>query len=167
MHFPHLFKKESWQRFLAGCFVGAILSFIIFLYMHGRLYEQWATDNLKLQEQISNLELKIKSLSQQKSELDEQAQEQMIVQEIEIILVNQETLKLDRLLEHQTKQYIKEQISDVLGKKVSTIASNGNLLKAAIQNKQYTIDDMKFTVSVKMLTIAPVVRVEVELELKN
>ncbi|UFT98019.1 hypothetical protein KO561_12485 [Radiobacillus kanasensis] len=167
MHFPPLFKKTSWQRFLAGCFVGAILAFIIFLYMHGRLYEQWAIDNLNLQKRISELEDEIEILSQEKSELDEQAQEHMIVQEIEIILINQKSLKLDRLVEHQAKQYIKDQISDVLGKKVSSIASNGNLLKAAIQNKQYTIDDMKFSVSVKTLTIAPIVKVEVELKLEN
>ena len=40
MHFIPYYKNKNWQRFFVGLFIGAIISYFIFIYMYGQLLEK-------------------------------------------------------------------------------------------------------------------------------
>jgi hypothetical protein len=163
MHIPPYFKKVSWQRFLSGTFIGAILSFCIFLYMHGELYETWVEERAKLESKINDLEL----LLEDTKEKDEQSEKRIQVKEIDIIIEDEKKLKLDDLSVYQLKEMVKGEMKHVVGKDTRTISENYRLLISTIENKLYEIDDFKYKLKVKVLAITQKLRIVVSVDIPS
>ena len=98
MHIPPYYKLTSWQRFIIGIVTGGVISYAIFIFMYGSMYEKLYEENLELQSKLSELQSRNDSLLQDKEDLDEKTKQQSIVERIEISIMNQEELRLDRLL---------------------------------------------------------------------
>lgn len=84
MHIPPYHKKATWQRFFIGTVIGAILSYGVYLYIYGSLYEQLLEENLELEAEVTELERQNEALTQDKEDLDEQTQQPITVETIEI-----------------------------------------------------------------------------------
>lgn len=167
MHIPPYYKKESWQRFLAGVFIGGVIAYIVFLFMYGNLTERWVEENIKLHSQISKLEREYKLLSKDKAELDRQSKEKIEVRSIEIEFTNDKKLKIDKLIAIQLKDLIKDQISNIIGNDISNVTQNRNLLISAIENKHYKIDDFTYTVKIQHLTISSTMFITIQINIYN
>ncbi|WP_138415335.1 sporulation membrane protein YtrI [Aquibacillus sediminis] len=168
MHIPPYYKKESWQRFFAGTFIGAILAFIIFVYMYGHFYERWVEENLTLRSELNTLRNNYEILEEDKKKLDQQSQQKITINEIEVSINNEKDLKLDSLIVHQLEEMIKEQIKSIIGEDIETIAQNSELVLSTIQNKTYKVDDFTYNASVRqLLLISESLNVKVELTLAN
>ncbi|MDC3412641.1 hypothetical protein NC797_05650 [Aquibacillus sp. 3ASR75-11] len=163
MHIPPLFKKASWQRFLAGMFIGAIVAFLVFVYMYGSLYEMWVEERVKLESKIDDLEI----LVEDTKEKDKETKSQLQIKEIDILIEDDKRLKLDDLIKYQLREMVKGELKDVVGKNTSTVAENYQLLISTIENKRYAIDDFSYKLEVKMLAIAPKLRVIVSVGLSS
>ncbi|GGM26600.1 hypothetical protein GCM10011351_10440 [Paraliobacillus quinghaiensis] len=153
MHIPPYYKRESWQRFLAGTFVGAILAFFVFIYMYGQLYEGWVEKNLELHAELQELKSNYQALEENNKELDQKYNKKITISSIEIHITNQEKLDLDRFIIREFEEKIKNEMSDVIGKEVANFSENHKLLIKIVENKPYKIDDFSYQATVEHLFI--------------
>lgn len=158
MHIPPYYKLPSWQRFIIGIVTGGVISYAIFIFMYGSMYEKLYEANLELQSKVSELQSHNDSLLQDKEDLDEKTKQQSLVERIEISIINQEELRLDRLIIHQLDHMIKEEINHVIGKDIQTISDSDLLLISTIENKEFSIDDFTYFFEVRRLIISDTVK---------
>lgn len=163
VHIPPLYKRESWQRFMAGTFVGAILAFCVFVYMYGQLYENWVEENLELHAALQELNSNYKALEENNKELDQKYQQKVTISSIKITITNQEKLDLDRLIAREFEEKIKAEMTEIIGRDVESLSENYSLLIKTIENKTYRIDDFSYQAEVKHLFITEVLSLQIEL----
>ncbi|WP_369413963.1 sporulation membrane protein YtrI [Aquibacillus saliphilus] len=167
MHIPPYYKKESWQRFFAGTFIGAIIAFVVFTYMYGQFYERWVEENLNLRSQLNELENKYEILEDSKRELDEKSKEKITVNTIEVKIDNEKQLKLDSLIVHQLEELIREQIKDVVGKDINSLAENYKLLTSTIESKTYKVEGFTYNAKVKQMFVTSTININIEITISN
>ncbi|WP_099158751.1 sporulation membrane protein YtrI [Virgibacillus ndiopensis] len=165
MHIPPYHKKESWQRFFVGALIGAVIAYCIVMYMYGSMYEKLFGENLNLQSKITEL----KNQNEALKDLDEKSKEEMTVEKIEIDIINNkdEELHMDLLMKQQLEELIKEEIKQIVGQSVSTIADSDKLLESTIENKEISIDELTYSFVVKKMVVTKNVKIEVEAEVSN
>ncbi|MBY7143858.1 hypothetical protein KFZ56_12525 [Virgibacillus sp. NKC19-3] len=167
MHIPPYHKKATWQRFFIGTVIGAILSYGIYLYMYGSLYEQLLEENLELEAEVTELEKQNEALTQDKEDLDEQKEQEITVETIEITITNENELRLDRLIVHQLEELINEEINHLIGENVTIIDESSQLLRSSIENKGFSVDDFTYYFDVTQLTISRNMILTVEAKLTD
>lgn len=167
MHIPPYHKKATWQRFFVGAVIGAILSYGVYLYIYGSLYEQLLEDNLELEAEVTELEKQNEALTQDKEDLDEQKEQPITVETIEINITNESELRLDRLIVHQLEELINEEINHLIGENVTIIDESSQLLRSSIENKGFSVDDFTYYFDVLQLTISRNMILTVEAKLSN
>lgn len=164
MHIPPYYKKENWQRFLAGTFVGAILAYSVFIYMYGQLYENWVEKNLSLHAELQELQTNYQVLEENKDELDQKYQQKLTISAFKITIINHEAYKLDRFILHDLEDMIKEEVSEILGKEVASLTENYMMLIRMVENKVYRVDDFSYQAVVRHLFINETSEIHIELK---
>ena len=164
MHVPPYHKKRSYQIFLLGVFVGTIIAYIILSFMHGKMYENVVTENIRLQTTVKELERKNEALLADKENLEGK---QYVIQSIDIHFSNAEQFKFDRLIVHELEDLIKSEVNQIIGKEIDSIADNDELLISLIENKTFTIDDLSYQFIVEKLSISETVRFTLRATLTN
>ncbi|MFB1050843.1 sporulation membrane protein YtrI [Paraliobacillus sp. JSM ZJ581] len=167
MHIPPFYKRESWQRFLAGTFVGAILAFFVFVYMYGQLYEGWVEENLELRAQLQEIKSNYKALEENNKQLDQRYQQRTTVSSIEITILNQKQLDLDDLIIREFEEIIKLEINEAIGKEVDDLSKNYSFLIRTLENKIYRIHNFSYQANVQHLFIKETLEVHIKLNLAN
>ncbi|CQR48122.1 Sporulation membrane protein YtrI [Paraliobacillus sp. PM-2] len=167
MHIPPYYKRESWQRFLAGTFAGAIIAFFVFVYMYGQLYEGWVEENLELRAQLQEIKSNYKALEESNKELDQRYQQKATVSSIEINISNQKQLNLDRLIIREFEEVIKKEINEVIGKEVDDLSENYSFLIRTIENKTYEIHDFSYQAKVQHLFVTEKLEAHIKLTIAN
>lgn len=165
MHISPYHKKKSVQRFLLGCFTGICIAYLLFTYMHGKMYEDILVDKLMLDTKVSELERQKEVLLHDKEHLEEKAIPK--IEAISIQFQNSEQLLLDRLITHQFESIIKQELADIIGKQIDSLANNDELLISLIENKQYTIDSLTYEFEVRKLSISSTVKLTLFITLVN
>lgn len=161
MHIVPYHRKKTWQRFILGMLLGGTIAYVLFSYMHGKMYEKVLSENIQLKSTIRQLEAQNEALLKDKESLKKDAYH---VRSIAIIFENKEELKLDRLITHELEDYIKKEINYIIGKSVSSLAENSDLLVSIIESSSVTIDDISFEFKVVKLFITE--DVEITLHVK-
>lgn len=164
MHVTPYHKNRKGQIFLLGMFVGAIIAYIVLIFMYGKMYESIMTENIKLSSEIKELERRNEALLQDKVHLEERS---FIIQSIEIHFSNAEELRMDRLIIHQLEDLIKNEISQVIGKEIDSVADNDELLITVIENKTFTIDDLSYEFEVQKMSISERLRLTLRASLTD
>lgn len=162
MHIPPYHKQAGWQRFFAGAFFGGLIAYGIFLFMHGVMQEDLLEEHMALQAETSELRRQNEALLRDNQDLDEKSKEDIKIESIEIEILNAEDMKLDRLLSHQLEELVKEEIDQIIGESVETLAESDNLLISTIENDTYHVDDFAYKIEVKKLSIYKTVRIAAE-----
>src|SRR5699024_12005199 len=85
MHVSPYHKKRNWQIMITGIWIGAIIGYIILIFMYGRMYEQTLTDQVRMQTEISELERQNKALLEDKDVLVEKSSPDVLSVSIEIM----------------------------------------------------------------------------------
>ncbi|CDO01641.1 Sporulation membrane protein YtrI [Oceanobacillus picturae] len=163
MHIPPYHKKKTWQRFFAGSLVGGIIAYIIFIFMHGTMYENQLKENLELTSQVNDLKNQNEALLKDTENL----KTPVTVSAIDITIENAEEISLDSLVVPKLEELVKDEISHITGQSVSIVDEIDQLLISAIENKEYTIDDIHYQFTVRKLTISETVKVFLEAETVN
>lgn len=151
MHIPPYHKKRNWQIMLTGIWIGAIIGYIVLIFMYGRMYEQVLTEKVQLQTKISELERQNEALLEDKEDLEEKSSP--VVLSVSIEFLNSEKLHLDKLTTHQLEDVIKRELDPVIGNSVESIEENNQLIIDQIEDKTFTIDDLSYELEVKKITI--------------
>lgn len=163
MHIPPYHKKKTWQRFFAGSLVGGIIAYIIFIFMYGTMYENQLKENLELTSQVNDLKNQNEALLKDTENL----KTPVTVSVIDITIENAEEISLDSLAVPKLEELVKDEISHITGQSVSIVDEIDQLLISAIENKEYTIDDLRYQFTVRKLTISETVKVFLEAETVN
>lgn len=163
MHIPPYHKKKTWQRFFAGSLVGGIIAYIIFIFMYGTMYENQLKENLELTSQVNDLKNQNEALLKDTENL----KTPVTVSVIDITIENAEEISLDSLVVPKLEELVKDEISHITGQSVSIVDEIDQLLISAIENKEYTIDDIHYQFTVRKLTISETVKVFLEAETVN
>lgn len=167
MHIPPYYRKESWQRFLSGCFIGAVIAYCIFLFMYGSMYERLFEENIRIQSELTELKKQNDALLQDKKDLNAKSNEAITVDKIEVNITNSEEIRLDRLIIHQLEDMVKQEFDHIIGEDVTVVAESDELLLTAIENKEFTIDDFTYSFEVHMLTISDEVKITTDVEVSE
>src|SRR5690625_1447069 len=152
MHIPPYYKKRTWQIFLIGVFAGSIVAYIIFTFMYGKMYANILTDYIELQDQYGELERQNETLLRDKEQL--QIEKEFTIQSIHIHYVNGKQFRFDRLTTHQLNSLIKEELKDVIGKDVKSIADNSELIRSIIEKYDFTIKEINYSFEIKKMVIS-------------
>jgi len=154
MRMPNETQIKKWHHFIGGLIIGAIVAYIIFIFMYGQLHKQLLTDKYTLETEISELESQNERLLQDKQDLDEQANKTIVVEKIDINIMNEKDLRIDRLVSHQLIDLLKDDIEHLLGQDITIVEQSVELLISTIENKPLTIQDMTYEFTVERLVIS-------------
>lgn len=166
MHIPPYHKKKSVQRFLAGTFAGAVIAYLLFVYMHGSMYSHLLEENRDLKSEVTELRNQNEALLEDNENLGEKSKEPIKVETIDITITNEEDLS-DSLIIHDLEELIREEITHIVGKNVSIISESDDLLKATIEGKDFTVDDFTYQFTVETLVIHQTVKIAVKADISN
>ncbi|MRG87691.1 sporulation membrane protein YtrI [Salinibacillus xinjiangensis] len=153
MHIPPYYKRRGFQYFFVGVIIGAIISYLIFLYFYGEMTEAWIEENIQLRDQIEELENDIENISKDNEDLTKQSQQNLTLQEIQIEIENPDKLKLDRFMQHDLKEQMKSELNSLKGRDIESLYENQDLLEAAIENKSYRVEDFSYDATIKKLWV--------------
>ncbi|MCU9594439.1 LapA family protein [Caldibacillus thermolactis] len=168
MRVPSFYRSKSFQRMLFGAVIGAILSWLFFLYVYGQMQEEQVTTIRKQQEQIANLEKEKNIWQEDFKKLNEKNKELLTVQELSIKITNASKYKIDPLSLFEAEEEIKKEVdSTILAKNLDELFKDRGLLIKLIENKPIEISDRKYKLSVKKFILYTTVIIEVELSLAD
>jgi hypothetical protein len=162
MRIPPLYKRPSWQRLFAGMVLGAVVSWCIFLFIYGEWQEELIT---KIEDQAYTIEELKKTNISYKEEiatLNKINQEKLRVQNIHVTLINGERYQFTSLMTYMIQDHVKEDISDVIAKDLESVYKSRKLMKKAIENKVYKIDDKQYKVEIEEMFIYTTLFIELK-----
>lgn len=158
MHIPPYHKKRSWQIFLVGVWVGAIIAYVVLVFMYGRMYEDVLSEQIQLETKIGELERQNETLLQDKEDLQEKTPDTIL--SISMQFINKDDLHLDRLITHQLEDLVKNELSSVIGKEIDSVSENDQLLIELIENQTFTIDDLSYQFEVKKVSFSETLKLD-------
>lgn len=165
MRIPSERQVRKWYHFITGMIFGAIIAYILFIFMNGQLYEQLLTESYELQAQLSELEKQYELLERDKEDLDERAQQAITIEKMTIEIINEKELRLDRIISHQMIEQIKENIDHLLGKDIHVVEQSSELLISTIENKPLHIEEITYEITVERLIIAPHLKLMITIDI--
>jgi hypothetical protein len=148
MRIPPYYEKPGWQRFFAGVFCGALISWGIFLGMYGILQEKQLHIMKEQKILIGHLEDQINVLIEDAERLNEKNKEKLKIQDFKINIINYEKFKLDSLTRHSLADAVKKDLNHLIAKDIKSVAENKELLRKAIENKVYEFDEKKYKLTI-------------------
>ncbi|MCP8617107.1 sporulation membrane protein YtrI [Salirhabdus salicampi] len=162
MNFPPYYKERSFQLFFIGVLTGGVIAYILFLYMYGSLTERWIEENLELRAKVNSLE---EVLENDRQEDEKHDREVLLVQEVNVELVNEQALRIDRFVSLQLKELVEEELRPLIGSKIESLSENRSLIFSSIENKMFHVENTSYKAKITHLTIAPKMLVSVELHI--
>jgi|SRR5699024_3909628 len=162
MHVPPYYRKRSWQLFLVGVVGGTIIAYLIFILMYGKLYGDLLIERTELETELKDLQRQNETLLLDKEQL--QREQGLTVQTIDIHFVNGKQFRFDRLTIHQLSSLIKDELEDIIGRDVTTVAESSTLMINLIEKNTFEIDDISYSFTIEKLVIAE--NMEINLHVK-
>ncbi|SDB94460.1 hypothetical protein SAMN05421734_10362 [Pelagirhabdus alkalitolerans] len=163
MRMPSYSIYSKWRTFISGLFFGTFIAYFVFLYMHGVMIEKRIEDQITMYQTYQELKRDHETLQTKLSDLTERYEQKTRIQTIELIIVNEEQLKLDRFMLLEMKELIKEDVHNLLGKEVNTFNQHYSLLISTLENKTYTIDHETYNVEVLHLFMSETSEIYLEI----
>ncbi len=164
MRIPPLFNNPSWQRFLAGVVIGAIISWVLFFYMYGIQQDKQILTIQSQEEQIDDLNKKIAIWEEDYQKLNEQNEEVLRIQEIVVKIKNGKNYNLDKLSVAEAEDVIRDDLASLIAKDLKTIYDGKVLLKKSIENKFIEINKKQYRLEVVEIIFYTKMYIEVKLK---
>lgn len=161
MHIPPYHKKTSWQLIFVGFFFGSIISYMVFTYMYGTMYEEMLKENMELTNEVTELEQTNQTLLKDKEDLSEQTKQPLTISKIDVEIEDPESMRIDLLMQDQLRALIREEINHVIGEEVELVSRSDKLLIATIENKAFTLEGMSYQFTVRQIAFGSELRVVV------
>ncbi|NSL51283.1 sporulation membrane protein YtrI [Calidifontibacillus erzurumensis] len=151
MRIPPFYLKQSWQRLLAGFFIGFLAGFLVFLFMYGHVQDKQVQLIMEQQAKIKQLEREKEIWQKDYEKLNEENKKKLIIEEINIYFTNEKKLMLNEFTKFNLQQAIKEDINTIIKKDIETVAENVKLLINTIENKTITLEEQNYRLKVEQL----------------
>jgi hypothetical protein len=164
MRIPPHYNYPTWQRFFAGVAIGALISWFVFLHLFGVLQEKQVRKIIELQDKIADLEDEIRIWQEDYVKQNKINKKKLMVQEISVHLVNAEQYKLDSYTTFRIEDSVREDISHLKAKDIETVYNSRELLKRAIENKTYTINEQPYKLEIHQMFVFTTLSIELKLK---
>jgi hypothetical protein len=166
MRIPPYYRRPEWQRFFSGMAIGALLSWVLFLYINGVLLEKQAKKIEQQKDEIADLKSDIQIWMEDYEELNKKNQENLTVQEIKVKIVNDKKYKqLDTLSIYEIEEETKGQLNMLLAKDLDSVFKSRDLITKVIENKSIKVNDKRYKLKIKSMVIYTSVSIQVEISL--
>ncbi|RSD27706.1 sporulation membrane protein YtrI [Mesobacillus subterraneus] len=167
MRIPPYYRKPEWQRFFSGMAVGAVLGWILFLYIYGVSMEKSSKKIEQQKDEIAELKSDIQIWMDDYAELNKKNQEKLTVQEIKVKIVNDQKYKkyLDTLSIYEIEEETKGQLNILLAKDLDSVFKSRELITKLIENKSIKVNDKRYKLKIKSMVIYTSVSIQVEISL--
>ncbi|TDQ39131.1 sporulation membrane protein YtrI [Aureibacillus halotolerans] len=151
MHVPPYYKKPEWQQFLAGAAIGALLGWIVFLFIHGETQDIQASKINHQSAEIRHLKQRIDVMEEDYRTLNETNEKKLKIQQIKVEFTAEakEKYRSSAHTLHLLRQAAEEELHPLLTKNIEEVAANRTYVIKAIENKTYTIDQRSYHLEVK------------------
>lgn len=167
MRIPPYYRRPEWQRFFSGAAIGALVSWILFLYLNGEWMEIHAKTIEKQKNEIADLKSDIEIWMEDYEELNKKNQEKLTVQEIKVKIVNAKKYKqLDTLSIYEMEEEMQGQLNMLLAKDLDSVFQSRELITRVIENKSIGIGDKRYKLKIKSMVIYTSVSILVEITLE-
>ncbi|WP_409302141.1 sporulation membrane protein YtrI [Peribacillus sp. SCS-155] len=148
MRVPPYYRDPGWQRFFAGAAIGALVSWLMFLYMFGEQQDRHFEKIDEQQDVIDQLKKEISIWEEDNEKLNEENKEQLTIQDIHISIINDKINNLDHLSIAQAEDAIRDDLAVLITKDVETVYKGKSLLKKSIENKILEINKKRYQLKV-------------------
>lgn len=165
MRISEYHRKPNWQRFFAGIAVGAIISWLVFLVLYGTLQERQLQLIEEQNNRILDLEKKRKVLTEDINRLNEDNKNRLKIVDIKIKILNVNKFGLDSLIKHNLEKSVINDLNHLLNRDINSVSNNKELLRKAIENKVYEIDEKKYLLKIYSITFDTVLDITLKMEL--
>ena len=165
MRVPPFRHSKNWDRFFFGTVIGALLSWLIFLFMFGEMQEQQAKTIREQREMIADLEKEKKIWQEEFQKLNEKNMQMLTVQEIVVKIANGDKYKLDRLSVFEIEERIKESIGMILAKDLNLVFNSRELIRNVVEYTPIKVNDKRYRAVIKEMVIYTTVTLQLELVL--
>lgn len=159
---PNVLSQKEWQRFFAGVAIGAIISWVIYVYLHGMMQETQMKEIIEQQQIIKKLEDEIAIWEKESESINEETEKKLTIQEIQIAIENYRDYDLDLLSVLKAQEEIRKDLSSLITKDLETVYKGRFLIKKTVENKIIEINDKKYSFTVSELMFYTTIYIEVK-----
>ncbi|GER67005.1 hypothetical protein BpJC7_14650 [Weizmannia acidilactici] len=168
MRIPPLYRKPSWQRFMAGFIVGGCISWLIFLYMFGVMQERQAQIIERQEKTIRDLQQEKAIWQEDYKKLNQKNEKLLTIQSIDVKISNYEKYDIqDSQSIFEAEEDIKHDLSPLIAKNLKTAYLNKELIIRMLENKTIKINHRRYTFKVQDILFYSTIRVHLHLELAD
>lgn len=167
MRIPPYYQFRSWQRFLAGIFIGTIVGWLVFLFIYGHMQDEQINLILKQQGIIRDLENAKEIWQKDYEKWNEENKKKLIIEEINIYFTNEKKLMLNEFTKFHLQEAIKADINSLLKQDIETAAKNNQIIINTIENKVITLEGQKYQMKVEQLHLFTRLELYLKVELLN
>ncbi|MGX1982381.1 hypothetical protein EDD69_10361 [Thermolongibacillus altinsuensis] len=164
MRIPPYYRDRNWQRFFVGLAIGAVISWFVFLQIFGILQEEQVRELAKQQDLISDLQNDLKIWQQDYVQLNKENKKKLTIQTINVHIMNHEQYALDSYTRFRIEESIKKDIHYLIAKDIETVYKSKELLKKAIENKTYIIDDRNYRIEIETILFFTTLSIELKIK---
>jgi hypothetical protein len=162
---PGIFRL--WHRFFFGVIIGALTSWLIFLYMFAEMQEKQTATIRRQANVIAELEKEKRIWQEDFKKLNEENKKLLTVQDIQVEIINGDQFRIDPLSLFEVEEAVKRDIHSVLAKDLQVVFQSRQLLKRAIENKPVRINDKRYKLVIKEMVFYTTLTIQLELELSE
>ncbi|RFU65988.1 sporulation membrane protein YtrI [Peribacillus glennii] len=163
MRVPQYHHVRAWLRFFSGVIIGAVISWMVFLFMYGVLQEKQIQKINYQQKIIKNLSDKNDIWEEDYEKLNEETEKKLKIQDLQITILNGDTYHLDHLSIAEAEDAIRADLASLIAKDVETIYNGRSLLKKSIENKILDINKRRYRLDVAEIFFYTNMKIEVRL----
>ncbi|WP_027724089.1 sporulation membrane protein YtrI [Tuberibacillus calidus] len=160
MRIPPYYKYPAWQRFFAGCAVGAIIGFCFFILLYGMAQERQIDKIMEQETIIKDLKDNLEVLRESSEKENEELTKQLTIQEVKVF-VDEGKFSLNHLVKLDLEQALASQLKILINKRIETVGDNDQLIFQAIEGHPFTVEDKTYTFKIKSLIIFSTVKITV------
>ncbi|MDQ0224612.1 sporulation protein [Bacillus sp. 7586-K] len=165
MRIPPYYQQPSWQRFFSGVAIGAIISWIVFLFIYGVLQEKHRTIIDKQKVTIQDLEKDKELYQEEYSKINKEAQKKITVQAINVHLVNGEKYLFKDFRIKKIEDDVKDNLADLIAKDMESVYANYKLIENIVENKTHKVDGKDYKLKMTKFMLYTTIYIEVEISL--
>ncbi|WP_071460366.1 sporulation membrane protein YtrI [Bacillus massilinigeriensis] len=167
MRIPPYYRLPSWKRFFSGMAIGGVVSWMIFLYIHGVWMEEKSKKITEQAETIEKLQSGLKIYQEDDRKLNEKNIEALKIQEINVRILNYEKYELDSFGVFESEEEIKDDLSMFIAKDLDFVYKSRDMIRKMIENKVIKLNGKRYRLEIKSMLFFTTVNVLVDIHLEE
>jgi hypothetical protein len=164
MRIPPYYRLQEWRRLFAGMAIGAIISWLIFLFIYGEWQEEYSMKIQLQEEAIRELKNEKKIWQEDTEKINKENEEKLKVQNIEVKIINYDKYKLDIYSVHEIEEAVKEDVRTLLTKDIETAFKSRELIRKAIENKTFKAHEKRYRLQIKEIAYYTTISIQLSLQ---